>query len=459
MALADDFQELLDSLPADWTDIVCDLRIADEDRYVDAAVLLTQINAQPYSKADWHFRINVAHASATPPPRRPSRGPSRCSTRGDRRRADRPRRPRGPRRGRADVGPAGVRPARVPGAALALRPQLAGRREEPRRLAGSSTIPCSTSQSAQRVEHRAGRAPARGERVGVEQRASWAVLLGAVEARDRGDQVVERRPPGRRRPSVVAVRRSPPTDVVDQLGFPGERLGRRRQRPARGSAARRSRRPGTRGSGRPARAGDALRVPERGRRVDACRRRARRPRRSRSSPASTRVRVGAAGLEHRVEHGVVGGQAGDADRAALEVARACGPRRGRRRSRRPAAAGRSRRRRPGRARARGRSRGRGCRGSRTRPGPPRAASARRSTPTARGPSGRPRRRRRRRRRAPRRCRRGRRSGWKSSTRVASSEAPGSAPSSAAGRKASAREDGRQRRDDPSHLRGELSGRR
>ena len=62
MALAEDFHELVDSLPADWTDIVCDLRIADEDRYIDAAVLLTQINAQPYSKAEWHFRINVAHS-------------------------------------------------------------------------------------------------------------------------------------------------------------------------------------------------------------------------------------------------------------------------------------------------------------------------------------------------------------------------------------------------------------
>lgn len=62
MALADDFQAVLDSLPSDWTDIVCDLRLADEDRYVDAAVLLTQVNAQPYSKAEWHFRINVAHS-------------------------------------------------------------------------------------------------------------------------------------------------------------------------------------------------------------------------------------------------------------------------------------------------------------------------------------------------------------------------------------------------------------
>jgi hypothetical protein len=62
VALADDFQQLLDSLPADWTDIVCDLRLRDEDRYIDAAVLMTQINAQPYSRAEWHFRINVAHS-------------------------------------------------------------------------------------------------------------------------------------------------------------------------------------------------------------------------------------------------------------------------------------------------------------------------------------------------------------------------------------------------------------
>jgi hypothetical protein len=61
MALAEDFQSILDSLPSDWTDIVCDLRIHDEDRYIDAAVLLTQVNAQPYSQADWHWRINVAH--------------------------------------------------------------------------------------------------------------------------------------------------------------------------------------------------------------------------------------------------------------------------------------------------------------------------------------------------------------------------------------------------------------
>jgi len=58
--LADEFQRIVDSLPADWTDLELDLRVK-EDRYVDAAGLLTQCNAQPYSHHDWHFRILVAH--------------------------------------------------------------------------------------------------------------------------------------------------------------------------------------------------------------------------------------------------------------------------------------------------------------------------------------------------------------------------------------------------------------
>jgi hypothetical protein len=62
MAFAQDFQDVLDSLPADWTDLEFDLRIDDESRYIDGAVLLSQINAQPYSKAEWHFRIPVAHS-------------------------------------------------------------------------------------------------------------------------------------------------------------------------------------------------------------------------------------------------------------------------------------------------------------------------------------------------------------------------------------------------------------
>ena len=61
MALAHDFQEIIDSLTDDWTDLVLDVRLPDEERYVDAAVILTQVNAQPYSQADWHWRINVAH--------------------------------------------------------------------------------------------------------------------------------------------------------------------------------------------------------------------------------------------------------------------------------------------------------------------------------------------------------------------------------------------------------------
>ena len=61
MPLAQDFEEVVESLPDDWTDLELDLRIADESRYVDAAVMLARVNAQPYSRADWDWRINVAH--------------------------------------------------------------------------------------------------------------------------------------------------------------------------------------------------------------------------------------------------------------------------------------------------------------------------------------------------------------------------------------------------------------
>ena len=61
MALADTFQQIVDSLPDDWTDLELDLRIFDERRYVDAAVLLVTCNAQPYSRYDWHWRLLVAH--------------------------------------------------------------------------------------------------------------------------------------------------------------------------------------------------------------------------------------------------------------------------------------------------------------------------------------------------------------------------------------------------------------
>lgn len=61
MALAETFEEIVEALPEDWTDIEVDLRILDESRYVDAAVMLSQVNAQPYSQADWHWRILIAH--------------------------------------------------------------------------------------------------------------------------------------------------------------------------------------------------------------------------------------------------------------------------------------------------------------------------------------------------------------------------------------------------------------
>jgi len=61
MGLAASFQEILESLPDDWTDLAMDLRILDEERYVEAAVMLSQVNAQPYSQANWHWRLNVAH--------------------------------------------------------------------------------------------------------------------------------------------------------------------------------------------------------------------------------------------------------------------------------------------------------------------------------------------------------------------------------------------------------------
>jgi hypothetical protein len=61
MAMADTFSQLLESLPDDWTDLELDLRISDEERYIEAATYLVQTNAQPYSHHDWHWRILVAH--------------------------------------------------------------------------------------------------------------------------------------------------------------------------------------------------------------------------------------------------------------------------------------------------------------------------------------------------------------------------------------------------------------
>ena len=68
MPLAEEFERVVESLPPDWTGLELDLRIFDEERYIEAATLLTQINAMPYSKHDWHWRLRVAnefgHAAA-----------------------------------------------------------------------------------------------------------------------------------------------------------------------------------------------------------------------------------------------------------------------------------------------------------------------------------------------------------------------------------------------------------
>jgi hypothetical protein len=60
MALADTFQQIVDSLPSDWTDLELDLRV-QEDRYIDAATLVLTCNALPYSHHDWHWKLLVAH--------------------------------------------------------------------------------------------------------------------------------------------------------------------------------------------------------------------------------------------------------------------------------------------------------------------------------------------------------------------------------------------------------------
>jgi hypothetical protein len=60
--LAQDFRDALEALPPDWSHIEFDLRIFDEERYVEAATLLAQVNAEPYSKHDWHWRVRSNHS-------------------------------------------------------------------------------------------------------------------------------------------------------------------------------------------------------------------------------------------------------------------------------------------------------------------------------------------------------------------------------------------------------------
>jgi hypothetical protein len=64
MSLAADFQQILETLPPDWTDLEVDMRIEEESQYVDTAVALSQVNAQVYQhpQEGWHWRLLVAHS-------------------------------------------------------------------------------------------------------------------------------------------------------------------------------------------------------------------------------------------------------------------------------------------------------------------------------------------------------------------------------------------------------------
>ena len=68
MDLTPQFNRILEALPSDWTDLEVDLRIEDESRYVDTAVAVSQVNAQVYNHAEWHWRLLIArsfgHAAA-----------------------------------------------------------------------------------------------------------------------------------------------------------------------------------------------------------------------------------------------------------------------------------------------------------------------------------------------------------------------------------------------------------
>jgi hypothetical protein len=71
MSLALEFEQILETLPPDWTDLEVDMRIGDMSQYIDTAVALSQVNAQVYQhpEADGrHWRLLVAksfgHAAA-----------------------------------------------------------------------------------------------------------------------------------------------------------------------------------------------------------------------------------------------------------------------------------------------------------------------------------------------------------------------------------------------------------
>lgn len=71
MGLAAAFQQILETLSPDWTDLEVEMRIEDGSDYVDTAVALSQINAQIYQHpldGEWQWRLLVAqsfgHAAA-----------------------------------------------------------------------------------------------------------------------------------------------------------------------------------------------------------------------------------------------------------------------------------------------------------------------------------------------------------------------------------------------------------
>jgi predicted alpha/beta hydrolase family esterase len=64
VALAASFQQILDTLPPDWTDLEVDMRIEDASQYIDTSVAVSQVNAQVYQhpREGWQWRFLVAHS-------------------------------------------------------------------------------------------------------------------------------------------------------------------------------------------------------------------------------------------------------------------------------------------------------------------------------------------------------------------------------------------------------------
>ena len=80
MPLADEFQEIVDALPSDWTDMELDLRV-QEDRYIDAATTSPRSTASRTPTTTGTGASSSPTSSATPPRRRPVHGTLGCSTR------------------------------------------------------------------------------------------------------------------------------------------------------------------------------------------------------------------------------------------------------------------------------------------------------------------------------------------------------------------------------------------